>query len=88
MTTIIQTQQVRNNLPDLPNDVFILKVMPYVGDKMDIIKILYQLSKKRFKRFKDYSEVLSTIKWSSTTWKEAVCGGVVCKGFWDNDLYK
>ena len=63
-------------MPNLPAEVFIGVMMPYVGYRKKIKETVSRLSKRHKASLVLFDRFLKTIKWNVLTWKEAVCDGV------------
>ena len=73
-------------MPNLPAEVFVGVLMPYVGYKKKIMRTLRRLSKGHYARIQTYKGLLNTVKWRERTWKEAVLAGVRWKNAFAADL--
>ena len=75
-------------MTNIPAEVFIRVMMPYVGYRKKIIVTVRQLSRRYKACLVPYDGFLKTIKWEKLTWKEAVCDGVEYQLSWQRELLR
>ena len=73
-------------MPNLPAEVFVGVLMPYVGYKKKIMRTLRRLSKGHYARIQTYKGLLNTVKWRERTWKEAALGVIRWETAFYSDL--